>query len=79
MVTKIIDGKNEIKITLEHEHGDLPYLIFYQSLNGLPCFEHIRTIDEVKKRLLQLMILNRNPQLFIYIKDFDISNLKEEK
>lgn len=55
----------KFKIDLEVEKGDLPFLVFWQSLNGLPCFESFTDIDKAIDKLIYLRGLRLTPKLFI--------------
>lgn len=59
--------KDSIKVEIEYTNGDLPYVVFWQSLNGLPCFEHHRTLVGATVRVKELELLGRIPILFLRV------------
>ena len=58
---------NAIEIHALIENGDLPFLLFYQSLNGHPEFETHGTIEATQERYNTLKALGRSPQVYLHI------------
>jgi len=70
----------KIKLLIEQEigEGDLPIMLFWQSLDGRPQFQHYRYWDDwVKKYLYLKDLLGRNPTL--YFRTTDKTIFKEEE
>lgn len=51
--------------------GNLPFLLFYQSLNEHPVFETHDDIDSVLKRFQGLKLLGRTPVIYQRLKEFE--------
>jgi len=49
--------------------GDLPLLLFYQSLNGHPCFETFDNLEEMQKRHEGLKKLGRIPKAYLHLRE----------
>jgi hypothetical protein len=59
-------SKNEMDIDLNK--GDLPIMLFFQSLNGYPIFETFDDMEDAVKRYAGLLGLGRTPQLYVRLK-----------
>jgi len=62
----------KIKLSLEQEihEGDMPIILFWQSLDGRPQFKHYRYWDDWLGQYLYLKdLLGRKPTLYFRITD----------
>jgi len=50
---------------LQRGHGELPFIVFWQSLNGHPHFMSFEEIGDARERVKHLDNLGRAPQLYL--------------
>jgi hypothetical protein len=50
------------------EKGDLPFLVFFQSLNGHPDFRTYATVDEANRRFDELKALGLKPEVYLLVR-----------
>ncbi len=61
-------GCESLEQDIEFNKGNLPLLLFYQSLNGSPCFETHDSMEDISNRYVSLLTIGRNPQIYLKLK-----------
>ena len=57
---------------LNEEHGQLPYMIFYQSKGGWPGFQLCETLEEAEMVVDRMKINGLKPVLYLDLSDVEI-------
>jgi hypothetical protein len=62
---KLTQSKTEINVKIECHNGDLPFMLFWQSLDGRPQFEYHNQFKDALVRSKYLSSLKLKPRIFL--------------
>jgi hypothetical protein len=59
--------KETIKVDIDYQRGDLPWLLFWQSVDGRPSFKEYGTLEEINKHVNHLEAIGRHPTVYLRV------------